>query len=432
MTVPRKTRTKLPAIAAPTEVENLEAKRVRLLASLNLLGGIGLILALPFALRAGAEFFLPVTAALVVAIALVPLLEFFERRGVGSRLAAGLCVIIFIAVATFAIASIVMPAIDWVALVPTRIDRVRHSLAPALDLYKNLEHFVDKTASQISIPGENAHGKEVRIATPNSMLGLIATSAPHAAIQFFFALLVIYFFLSGWTAMRRSTIKSRGSFEGAMTTARVIQQVVEATSTYIGTISVINISLGTLTALILWMLGMPSPLMWGGIVAVFNYVPYIGPIVQHALANAIAAEGRAGFAVEGEPDRPRRRADEFGPPDEVDRPLAVRGGVGDVKGVGGRLDPLIRDRGGDSVPVLVADGGVPAADDFPPAEADVAQVARLVNGGQRPRPQVHARRERLGRSVVAQRHAQAGGPAFSRTVRKHRRIACCRIHRSAA
>ena len=49
---------------------------------------------------------------------------------------------------------------------------------------------------------------------------------------------------------------SRGSFEGALTTARVIQQVVDATSTYLGTITVINIGLGGLTALILWQLGM--------------------------------------------------------------------------------------------------------------------------------------------------------------------------------
>ena len=82
MTVPRKTRTQPATPAVPSEQETLEAKRVRLLASLNLLGGIGLVIALPFALRAGAEFFLPVTAALVVAIALVPLLEWFERRGV--------------------------------------------------------------------------------------------------------------------------------------------------------------------------------------------------------------------------------------------------------------------------------------------------------------------------------------------------------------
>ena len=283
MTVPRKTRTKALASPPPTDVENLEAKRVRLLASLNLLGGIGLAIALPFALRSGAEFFLPVTAALVVAIALVPLLEWFERRGVGPRLAAGMCVIIFLAITAFAIASIVMPAIDWVAMVPERIDRVRHTLAPLLDLYKSLEHFIDRTVSQITIPGENAGGREVRIATPNSMLGLITSSAPHAAIQLFFALLVIYFFLSGWTSMRRRTIKSRGSFEGAMTTARVIQEVVEATSTYIGTITLINVTLGGLTALILWGLGMPSPLMWGGIVAVLNYIPYLGPIASAIL-----------------------------------------------------------------------------------------------------------------------------------------------------
>lgn len=281
MAVPRKTRSQA-AVPAVSEAETLEAKRVRLLASLNLLGGIGLVIALPFALRAGAEFFLPVTAALVVAIALVPMLEWFERRGVGPRIAAGLCVIIFLAAMTFAIASIVLPAIDWVAMVPERIDRVRVTLAPILDLYNNLEKFIDRTVSQIATSTEGA-GREVRIATPNSMLGIITASAPHAAIQLFFALLVIYFFLSGWTSMRRRTIKSRGSFEGAMTTARVIQEVVEATSTYIGTITVINVTLGALTALILWMLGMPSPLMWGGIVAVLNYIPYLGPVAAALL-----------------------------------------------------------------------------------------------------------------------------------------------------
>ena len=49
--------------------------------------------------------------------------------------------------------------------------------------------------------------------------------------------------------MRKRTIVSRGSFEGALTTARVIQQVVDATSTYLGTITLINVGLGALTAL---------------------------------------------------------------------------------------------------------------------------------------------------------------------------------------
>ncbi len=261
--------------------ETITVKRDRLLASLTLIAGVGLIVALPFALRWGAEFFLPVTAALVVAVALVPMLEWFERRGVPAKLAAGLCVLIFLAITIFAIGSILVPATDWVALVPQRIGKVRDALQPVLDLYKNLDRFIDRTTSQIAI--SQPQGRTVRIETPNSALGLLTSSAPHLLIQLFFALLVIFFFLAGWTTMRKKTNVSRGSFEGALTTARVIQQVVDATSTYLGTITLINIGLGALTAGALWWLGMPSPIMWGGIVAVANYIPYLGPIASAAV-----------------------------------------------------------------------------------------------------------------------------------------------------
>jgi predicted PurR-regulated permease PerM len=259
-------------------LEGDATKRDRLLASLTLIGGAGFLIALPFALRAGAEFFLPVTAALVIAIALVPMLEWFERRGVPSKIAAALCVLIFLVIMMFAIGSIVFPAIDWVARIPERLPKVRETLDPLLDLYKEFDRFLERILSQVVITPQSV--RTVRIETPNSLSGLLATSAPHILIQLFFALLVIYFFLAGWTAMRKQTIVSRGSFEGALTTARVIQQVVDATSTYIGTITVINVTLGALTALILWQLGMDSPIMWGGIVAVLNYIPYLGPIAS--------------------------------------------------------------------------------------------------------------------------------------------------------
>ena len=226
---------------------------------------------------------MPVTAALVIAITLVPMLEWFERRGVPSRLAAGLCIILFITLAVFAVGSIVLPAIDWVALIPERLPKVQAALDPVLQIYKSFDRFVDRIFSQITISPDQSGGRTVRLETPNSLSGLLATSAPHLLIQLFFSLLVIFFFLAGWTSMRKKTIVSRGSFEGALTTARVIQQVVDATSIYIGTITLINVTLGALTALVLWQLGMDSPIMWGGIVAVANYIPYLGPIVSALL-----------------------------------------------------------------------------------------------------------------------------------------------------
>jgi predicted PurR-regulated permease PerM len=209
------------------------------------------------------------------------MLEWFERHGVPSKLSAALCLLVFLMLAVFAIGSIVLPALDWVTLIPERIGTVRATLEPLLDLYKSFDRFVEGILSQVAAAPDRS--RMVTIEDPSSLSGLLATSAPHILIQLFFALLVIFFFLSGWTAMRKSTIVSRGSFEGALTTARVIQQVVDSTSTYIATITIINVTLGALTALILWQLGMTSPVMWGGIVAVLNYIPYLGPIAAALL-----------------------------------------------------------------------------------------------------------------------------------------------------
>jgi predicted PurR-regulated permease PerM len=264
------------------ETETTSYRRDRLLAALALMGGAALLLALPFALRAGAEFFLPVTAALVIAIALVPALEWLERRRVPSSLASLLCVVLFLTLANIAVAAIVFPASEWVRVLPQRIGRIRETLGPLFDIYADLEAFIDDVVRQFGrTPGVAT--QTVTVETPNSLLQIIATSAPFAAIQMFFAVLVIYFFLAGWTKMRKRTIIGRSSFDGAMTTARVIQQVVDATSTYLGTITVVNIGVGLAVALILYLLGMPTPLMWGGIVAVLNFIPYLGPIASALL-----------------------------------------------------------------------------------------------------------------------------------------------------
>jgi predicted PurR-regulated permease PerM len=275
-----------------TVMASIAYRRERLMAAMTLMLGAGLMLALPFALQAGAAFFLPVTAAMVIAIALVPLLEWLERRRVPSQIAALICVLIFLIGANLAIASIIVPATDWLALLPERISRVRSNLGPILDLYTTLQRFIDDTVAAIQRTSPR-HMARVALESPNSLLDLVTTSAPFAIIQMFFSVLVIYFFLSGWTRMRRRTITSRHSFSSAMATARVIQEMVDATSAYLATISAINFGMGCLVALALWWVQMPSPIMWGGLVAILNYIPYLGPM---AAALLLALGGMMTFA----------------------------------------------------------------------------------------------------------------------------------------
>lgn len=266
----------------PQEQQEINRRRDRLLASIALTSGIGLLLALPFGLKAGAEFFLPLTAALVIAVALVPFLEWMERHRLPSGLAALIAMGSFLMVANGALVLIVVPATDWFRILPERLPKIQANLAPLIDYYSQLQRFVDETVQMLA-SGPVAAAQTAAIDAPRSLLQLAATSAPSAIIQMVFALLIIYFFLAGWTSLRRRTISSRGSFDGAMAVARVIQNVVDATSAYVITIATINLCLGLAIAIALWLIGMPSPLMWGGIVALLNFVPYFGPMLAAVL-----------------------------------------------------------------------------------------------------------------------------------------------------
>lgn len=268
---------------APASDDRL--RRDRLLAAVTLIAGIGLLLALPFALRAGAEFFLPITTALVIAVALVPVLEWLERRRIPSAIASLLCVTGFLTAANVALAAIVVPAIAFFRMLPERAGRIQMNLRPVLELYQSLEKYIDRTATKFAVGSarQMARAAQAQQAPPSSLVDLIASSAPSVFVHIFFGILVVYFFLAGWTRLRRETITSRASFDGAMAMARVIQDVVDDTSAYLGTITVINVSLGLFVALCVWGLGMPYPAMWGGIVALLNYVPYFGPIVAAVL-----------------------------------------------------------------------------------------------------------------------------------------------------
>ena len=50
-------------------------------------------------------------------------------------------------------------------------------------------------------------------------------------------------------------------------------------SRYLLTVSLINVCLGLVTAGVLYLLGMPDPLLWAGVIALLNFAPYLGPSI---------------------------------------------------------------------------------------------------------------------------------------------------------
>lgn len=187
-------------------------------------------------------------------------------------------------------------ASDWFIKLPERLPRIRDNLAPLIDAWVSLQRFVDE-ALQVFASNTAAQAQAIAVQMPGSILDYLALSAPAAAVQMVFALLFVFFFLAGWSRMRKAAIGSSSNYDAALATSRTIRSVVEATSAYMTTIIIINSCLGLAVGLLLWLIGMPSPWMWGDIVAICNFIPYVGPLVAAMLLALLPAALQIGLRL---------------------------------------------------------------------------------------------------------------------------------------
>jgi predicted PurR-regulated permease PerM len=85
-----------------------------------------------------------------------------------------------------------------------------------------------------------------------------------------------YFLLALSDKLMRQAVESQPSFFEKRNVVQLVQNVEQGISRYLLTITVINIGLGVVTALVMWALRVPNPLLWGVMATTLNYVPHVG------------------------------------------------------------------------------------------------------------------------------------------------------------
>jgi len=80
------------------------------------------------------------------------------------------------------------------------------------------------------------------------------------------------------------------SKEGRERALQLACDVQDGVGSYLGYITIINIGLGVVATVVMWLLGMPSPLLWGVLATLFNFIPYVGPLAASSVV-FVAAVG---------------------------------------------------------------------------------------------------------------------------------------------
>ncbi len=99
--------------------------------------------------------------------------------------------------------------------------------------------------------------------------------------------LTLFFLLGGPPLLARMGASLSGN-EASVRTLRLTEAIRFEVGRYFGTVALINIGLGACTALAMYALGMPNAILWGVLVAVFNFVPYLGPIAAFFILSIAA------------------------------------------------------------------------------------------------------------------------------------------------
>ena len=267
-----------PAIPRRSRRRAFAEQELRLISSLVLLIGLGLFFALPFVLSIGSVVFLPVVTALVLTVILSPLADKLNGWGLPNALASFAALIIFFAILVLALATILQPAIALFDDVPamaqqvmSRFGEVREQFAWVASLNKQLATFMNTDST-----------REVVLAAP-SLLEQVAFATPSVVLEVVLTLLMAYFMIEARVRLRQRLLFGRASFGTSIKAARVIREVQDRVAAYILTVGWINAVVGVIVALGAWALGIDAPIMWGGLAALLNFLPYVGPIVMIAL-----------------------------------------------------------------------------------------------------------------------------------------------------
>ncbi|RIV85078.1 AI-2E family transporter [Aurantiacibacter zhengii] len=253
------------------------AQELRLISALVVLLAIGLFLALPFVLSIGSVVFLPLVAALILTIILSPLADKLAMW-LPNFLASILALLVFFSVLALAFTAVFAPAITLYDQVPRMTRQVGEHFS---DLQTTFAWVGELNDQLTSLTGA-AEGQQVVLASP-SMLEQLAFATPTVLLETLLTFMLAFFMIEARIRLRRRLLLERQQVGASLKAARAIREVQDRVAAYILTVGLINTCVGVVVALGAWVMGLDAPIMWGGLAALLNFIPYVGPLLMVVL-----------------------------------------------------------------------------------------------------------------------------------------------------
>lgn len=246
------------------------------------------------ALWAAKGLLMPIAFAVLLTLLLAPVVSFVARFQVPRWLASVFVVSLSLALVAVAASQLSVPAERW--LNPRSPEwRKLESQIRALKLpLERIQGAQDRVAD-IAEPAGKPKPREVVVEKRDVMTTLgefqaIALGAVSTVVLMFFLLASDDFFL-------RKLIRVLPTLEDKKTAVGIARTIQSEIGRYFATVAMSNVGLAAATAAVMAVIGMPSPVFWGAVVGLLNFVPYLGAAVSLVLLTAAAVVSLDGWSI---------------------------------------------------------------------------------------------------------------------------------------
>lgn len=107
----------------------------------------------------------------------------------------------------------------------------------------------------------------------------VLSATPVVIAQFLTAIILILFLLIFGPSLFANFVQICPEVKNKRISVILVRTIQKELSRYIVTVTVINACLGLVTGAALWLMGVEDALLWGVLVGLVNYAPYVGPLI---------------------------------------------------------------------------------------------------------------------------------------------------------
>ncbi|MFT6927975.1 MAG: putative PurR-regulated permease PerM [Psychromonas sp.] len=278
--------------------------------ALTVAGYCLLALALLYTLYFAKSLLIPIVVALFFSLLLSPLVTLFKRFYIPRAVSAILLLTMIGGPVTILAIELAGPSQKWLSELPQlsahlteELDDISLAMSPEVasvkvkslppkekssGLFGFFSSDAEPEAAQEQViqepitPGKSALSARVMQGGIEIIVSLLGR-APVVIAQFITFIILVLFLLIFGPGLYNNYLLIFPSGADKRRSVDLVGKVQKELSRYIITISIINMGLGMVTAGVFWFMGVNDALLWGALVALLNFAPFVGPIIAIAI-----------------------------------------------------------------------------------------------------------------------------------------------------